>query len=181
MSNPTLRRSIRYGLPVALLASIAHLAWEHSHGGIASHHLLARQDLPAISNWWGLIVLPFLGWLASRSATRRAALEDAAAARSMAGFLVALAVGSALSSSFAAGFESASTGIFFTALGAGLFLRTYRAECIFGFVLGMTFVLGSILPTIAALAGAGISAIAFFVIRPVMARLLKALPLRGAA
>jgi hypothetical protein len=54
------------------------------------------------------------------------------------------------------------------------FLPVYRAEYIFGFVLGMTFVLGSVLPTIAALLGASISAIAHFVIRPIMARLLRA-------
>jgi hypothetical protein len=174
MSNPNLHRSIRHGLVLALLASVAHLAWEHTHGGVASHHLLARRDLPAVSNWWGLIVLPFLGWLASRSATRRAALDDTAAAKSMASFLGALLVGLTLSLSFAEGFESAATGIFLTALAAGLILPTYRAEYIFGFVLGMTFVLGSILPTIAALVGASISAIAYFVIRPVMARLLLA-------
>ena len=171
MSSRILRRSTRYGVVVGLLASLAHLAWEYTHGGVASHHLLARSDLPAVSNWWGLLVLPFLGWLASRNAARRAELEDAAAARSMAGFLVAMVVGLALSLSFAAGFEQVSTGIFLAALASGLFLRTYRAECIFGFVLGMTFVLGSILPTIAALVGAGILAVAFLVVRPAIARL----------
>jgi hypothetical protein len=33
----------------------------------------------------------------------------------------------------------------------GVVLRTYRAEYVFGFVLGMTFVFGSTLPTMAAL------------------------------
>lgn len=174
MPNPALRRSIRHGLVVGLLASLAHLAWEYTHGGVASHHLLADPAMPAVSNWWGLLVLPFLGWLASRNAIRPAGPDDAAATRSLAGFLVALAVGLALSLSFNAGLESVSSGIFFAALASGLFLRTYRAECIFGFVLGMTFVLGSILPTIAALVGAAISAVAFFVIRPTMARLLVA-------
>ena len=174
MPNSTLRRLISHGFAVGLLASVAHLAWEHTHGGVQSHHLLARPDLPAISNWWGLIILPFLGWLASRSAARDAALDDGATARSISRFLGALLVGLALSSSFAAGFESAATGIFLTSLAVGLILPIYRAEYIFGFVLGMTFVLGSVLPTIAALLGAGISAIAHFVIRPVMARLLRA-------
>lgn len=174
MSNSTLRRLISHGLVVALLASVAHLVWEHTHGGVQSHHLLARPELPAISNWWGLIILPSLGWLASRSAARDAALDDGAAARSISRFLGALVAGLALSSSFAAGFESAATGIFLISLAVGLILPTYRAEYIFGFVLGMTFVLGSVLPTIAALLGASISAIAHFVIRPVMARLLRA-------
>jgi hypothetical protein len=92
----------------------------------------------------------------------------------MAGFLGALLVGGALSLSFAAGFESAAFGIFLTALAIGLVLPTYRAEYVFGFVLGMTYVLGSVLPTLVALLGAGISAAAYFLVRPVMARVLRA-------
>jgi hypothetical protein len=174
MPNSALQRLISHGFVLGLLASLAHLVWEHTHGGVQSHHLLARPDLPAISNWWGLIILPFLGWLASHSATRDAAVDDGAATRSFSRFLGALLVGLALSFSFAAGFESAATGLFLTSLAVGLILPIYRAEYIFGFVLGMTFVLGSVLPTIAALLGASISAIAHFVIRPVMARLLRA-------
>jgi hypothetical protein len=178
MLNPTLQRLIGHGFVIGLLASIAHLGWELTHGGVGSHHLLARRDLPAISNSWGLIILPFLGWLASRNATRRAALDDTAAARSIAGFSGALLVGVALSWSFAAGFESAATGIFLSALAIGLILPSYRAEYIFGFVLGMTFVLGSVLPTIAALLGASISAVAHLVVYPGVARLYCAVRAR---
>jgi hypothetical protein len=32
------------------------LAWNHFHGGVPSHHILAREDLPEISNWWGGII-----------------------------------------------------------------------------------------------------------------------------
>jgi hypothetical protein len=174
MPNFTLQRLIGHGFVVGLLTSVVHLAWEHTHGGVQSHHLLARPDLPAISNWWGLILLPFLGWLASRSAARDAESGDGTAMRSISRVLGALLVGLALSSSFAAGFESAATGIFLTSLAVGLILPIYRAEYIFGFVLGMTFVLGSVLPTIAALLGASISVIAHFVIRPILARLLRA-------
>lgn len=162
------------GLVVGLLASIAHLLWEYTHGGVQSHHLLARPDLPGASNGWGLIILPFLGWLASRNATRGAALNDAAATRSVSRFLGALLVGLVLSLSFAAGFESVATGTFLISLAIGLILPIYRAEYIFGFVLGMTFVLGAVLPTFAALVGAGISAIAHFAIRPIMARVFRA-------
>jgi hypothetical protein len=45
-----------------LLAELACLAWEHFHGGVKSHHLFHRSDLPAISNWWGALVLPGLAW-----------------------------------------------------------------------------------------------------------------------
>ena len=49
---------------------IVQLAWEASHGGIQSHHLLARADLPAVSNLWGLATLPALGWLAAHFVRR---------------------------------------------------------------------------------------------------------------
>jgi len=39
------------------------LIWEHFHGGVASHHLLQQQNLPAISNWWNALFLPLLTWL----------------------------------------------------------------------------------------------------------------------
>lgn len=38
------------------------LVWEHFNGGVASHHILDRADLPSISNWWGGLVLPLLTW-----------------------------------------------------------------------------------------------------------------------
>lgn len=174
MPNSTWQVLVRGGLVVGLLASIAHLLWEYTHGGVQSHHVLARPDLPGASNWWGLIILPFFGWLASRKATRGAALNEGAATRSVSRFLGALLVGLVLSLSFAAGFESVATATFLASLAVGLFLPIYRAEYIFGFVLGMTFVLGTVLPTIAALVGVGISSIAHFIIRPIMARVTRA-------
>jgi len=83
-------------------------------------------------------------------------------------------VGLVLSFSFAAGFELVATGTFLASLAVGLILPIYRAEYVFGFVLGMTYILGAVLPTIAALVGAGISAIAHFVIRPIMPRVFRA-------
>ena len=44
----------------ALVATIVQLSWEFFNGGVVSHHLLHRADLPAISNWWSLLLLPAL-------------------------------------------------------------------------------------------------------------------------
>ena len=38
------------------------LAWEYTHGGFQSHHILRRKDLPELQNWWGGIMLPVLTW-----------------------------------------------------------------------------------------------------------------------
>jgi hypothetical protein len=48
-------------LPIAaLLFAAAHLGFEHFNGGVQSHHLLQRADMPSISNWLGLGLLPLL-------------------------------------------------------------------------------------------------------------------------
>jgi hypothetical protein len=54
-------------------------------------------------------------------------------------------------------------------------LRTYRAEYVFVFVLGMAFVFGSVLPTMAALVAGTVSVLAHFVVYPLVAALYKRL------
>ena len=34
------------------------LVWNYYHGGVPRHHILHREDLPAISNWWGGLLPP---------------------------------------------------------------------------------------------------------------------------
>ncbi len=38
------------------------LIWQYFHGGVPSHHILNREELPAFSNWWGGILIPLLTW-----------------------------------------------------------------------------------------------------------------------
>ena len=80
----------------------------------------------------------------------------------------ALLVGVALSVAFVTthGHGNASSIVFFAAILCGLVLPTYRAEYVFGFVLGMAFTFGAVLPTLAALFAAAISAIFHLLIRP---------------
>ncbi|MDW7549761.1 hypothetical protein [Pseudoalteromonas peptidolytica] len=47
----------------AILLVISTLMWQHLNGGIVSHYLLHRADLPAVSNAWGIIIIPALAWL----------------------------------------------------------------------------------------------------------------------
>lgn len=178
MSHKGMHRVLPYGLVLGLLAVLAHLSWELSHGGVVSHHLLAQPDLPSVSNWWGLLTVPLLGWVASRVVIRRAAAQPGAAKTAVLAFVLALLVGLALSSSFTLGFETATSGIFFAALLAGLVVRSYRAECVFGFVLGMLFVFGGVLPVLVASVAAVLSALAHFVLWPACAWVWRAL--RGA-
>lgn len=167
------RRVLPFGMALAVLVAAVHLGWEVAHGGVKSHHLLANNDLPAFSNWWGLLVLPLLGWLGAHSVTIRVRVNEGAFGKAMAGFSGAVLVGVALAASFAEGYESATSVIFYGALASGLVAPIYRGEYLFGFVLGMTFVFGSVLPTIVGSVVAGISAVAHFLVRPAFAMLVR--------
>lgn len=175
MSQRWMPGLLPYGIALGLVAVLAHLGWEFAHGVIRSHHLLARPELPAFSNAWGLLTVPLLGGLASWVVTRRAARVPGAAGPALGAFLGALFVGGALSTSFALGYEAATSGIFFTALAAGLVFRTYRAECVFGFVLGMLVVFGGVLPVLVGSVAAALSAFAHFVLWPACAWIWRAL------
>lgn len=138
---------------VALLLELAHLGWEHLHGGVPAHHLLNRADLPAISNWWGALVIPALTWfLVGRIQLRLARPRADSPGQShrlplvLTGFLCSLAYGAGLALAFTIGAETVSY-LFLGVFAISLFVPTYRAEYVLGFVLGMTFTFGAVLPT----------------------------------
>ncbi|MCF7752187.1 hypothetical protein KQ945_15605 [Bacillus subtilis subsp. subtilis] len=144
----------RWLLPGALMlgmaAALMHLGWEHGHGGIQRHHLLNDASLPAISNAWGLLVLPMLGALAGWGVARRTRARPGCALPALAGFLGALGAGAALSVAFVTHGEAAATQVMLAIVVASVVLPVYRAEYLFGFVLGMTFVFGAVLPALIA-------------------------------
>lgn len=152
MSGERSRHLRLVGTALALLAELIHLAWEHFHGGIIRHHILNRSDLPAISNAWGAVLLPLLTWyLIGRALKRVAPVEDGRPGRLpnqvLFGFAGALLFGLLLSGSFALR-QSALTEVLFQGmLLLALLLPVYRAECVLGFILGLTFVFGVVLPT----------------------------------
>lgn len=134
---------------LAFIFELAHLGWEHTHGGVPAHHLLNSADLPAISNWWGLIVIPALTWVLAGRIQRRLLQRGASTRAALGGFLGSLAYGAALAAAFAMNHE-AVTYIFLGAFVLSLLLPTYRGEYILGFVLAMTFTFGGVLPTLIA-------------------------------
>jgi len=155
---------------VVLLAEAAHLAWEHFHGGILSHHLLNRSDLPSASNAWGLLLLPVLAWVLSGFALRRAETGEAARRSVLAGFVAGLAIGGALALAFTFNFGQVASLLFQGLLLLALVFRVYRGECLLGFVLGMTFTFGAVLPTLIGGIIALLSAIAHRIVYPLASR-----------
>lgn len=134
---------------LAFVFELAHLGWEHTHGGVVAHHILNRADLPAISNWWGALLIPVLTWYLVGHIHRRLSQRGANKRAVIAGFLASLAYGAALALAFTTN-QEVVTYLFLGLFIVSLLAPAYRAECVLGFVLGMSFTFGAVLPTIIA-------------------------------
>ena len=172
MSVLQMRRTRLTFTGLVILAELLHLTWEATHGGVVSHHLLNRADLPAISNWWGALLLPLLAWFLFGHVIRRERLRSGAIGHGFAlhrdvvvGFVGALLYGLALSVAFRQGAETITTSLFLGMFVAALLLPVYRVEALLGFVLGMTFTFGAVLPLIVGTLVATLSATLHFLRR----------------
>ena len=148
---------------IVALAIWSLLAWNHFHGGIPSHHLLARKDLPEISNAWGGLLLPLLTWFLLYCIQKRAEDNDTKT-KILYGFLGALAFGILLSASFTLGFKMEKY-MLLSVFPLALLLPIYRSEYLLGFVLGMTFTFGAVLPTLIGSILVLISAVLYLFVR----------------
>lgn len=167
MMTKTLRRSPGLFALFSIVFVGALLAHEYLNGGVRSHHLLDRRDVPAISNWFGLVVLPVLGWLLG---TRlRIHLTSVTGNASSVGIgiplVCSLLYGAALATSFELGASAASSGLFLGLFLLAFVLPIYRTEYIFGFVVGMAFTFGAVLPVLVAAVVAAVSALVHFAFR----------------
>jgi hypothetical protein len=156
---------------VAAAGVLAVLAWEHFHGGVVSHHFLARADMPAISNGWGVLLIPALTWFLVGRIQKRIARADGDAsaprypASVVVGFAGAMLFGVLLSTFFTLGNESATGIMAQSIILIALFVPIYRAEYVLGLVFGMTFTFGAILPTMFAGVVALIGAVLYCIVR----------------
>ena len=148
------------------------LIWNHYHGGVPGHHILHQNDLPAISNWWGGILLPLLTlFLTYRIQNRLINNNENKSDRlkfpikSIYRFLIALAFGVLLSVFFTLGYSNLSGYIMYGLILLALFFPIYRAECFLGFVIGMTFTFGAVLPTAVGTILALIGAVLYLYVR----------------
>lgn len=168
----------------AMAAEVAHLGWEHTHGGVPAHHLLNDPGMPAVSNWWGLLVVPLLTWFLVGRIQRRGATLVQEGSRERFHFLVRLRFGAALlwalalALAFTAGHPAVSW-IFFGAFAAALVLPVWRAEYVLGFALGLTFTFGAVLPVLIASLIAACSFVAQL-LRGTVLRLVRGGRARGA-
>ncbi|MBD8530250.1 MULTISPECIES: hypothetical protein [unclassified Massilia] len=148
------------------------LSWQHLHGGVPAHHLLADPGLPALSNWWGLLTLPLLAWFLLGRVERRRQARPHAAHGDFAAFTGALVFGAVLSLLFTAGQSTATENMVQGLALLALFYPIHRAACVLGFVVGMTWTFGAVLPMIAAAIFAAAGAAIYYGVRFIYSRAL---------
>ena len=155
MNEKSFFKTRLYSTVLVTVAIWALLAWDHFHGGVPSHHILAREDLPEISNWWGGVLLPLLTWFLLYRIEKRLIRNRVEKSKvlkfpnsSIYGFIGALFFGIVLSAFFTLGYTDIPGYMLMGLFLLALFVQIYRAECILGFVIGMTFTFGAVLPTI---------------------------------
>ena len=170
-TNQTLGVCMRTKATMAITAVMTLLlGWQHLHGGVPSHHVLADPGLPVISNWWGLLTLPVLTWFLLGRIERRRRAKPRAAHGDFAAFTGALVFGALLSLLFTAGQTTGTETMVQALLFLALFYPIHRAACALGFVIGMTWTFGAVLPMIAACVFGTVGAAIFYGARFVYAR-----------
>lgn len=167
-----------YFISIIAIIVLCHLWWEYFNGGISSHHLLHRADFPAISNWWGIVILPLLAWFATVRIKKRIVFQTNAPTASgkiprgiLTGFWGMLLVSLVQSIAFELDYQNITMYMALGVVVVGLFLPIYRAECILGHVLGAAFTFGAVIPIMGISVIAAISAFSNLCIKPLLGKL----------
>jgi hypothetical protein len=151
MNEKTFYKTRLYVTAIVSVAIWSLLAWNYYHGGVPSHHILAREDMPSISNWWGGVLLPLLTWFLLYRIEKRITSENSTLTQFpksvVYAFVIALLFGVLLSTFFTLRYSDIPGFMLLSVFVIALFLPVYRAECLLGFVVGMTFTFGAVLPT----------------------------------
>jgi hypothetical protein len=157
------------------------LAYQHANGGVPSHSFLARSDMPEISNWWGVLIVPVVAWTLTGLVQRRLTAFGAdrvAADRTLRfavyAFVGALLYATIMATGFSLNRESEVISYMFFALPLfALLLPVFRPEYVLGFVLGLTYTFGPVLPLVIASGVSLMSALAHLLVRPLARRIFQ--------
>ena len=148
--NSPSKGRINFTLAVTLFV-VLHLTIEMLTGGVRVHYPLMRDDLPALSNWWGLILLPSMAWVFYSAMPK----DDSSAAWFGLNRTVlyrlggAFLYGGAMGAAFELGLGEMPAYMMLALLVMGIAYPLYRAEIVLGLIMGMTYSFGSIIPTVA--------------------------------
>jgi hypothetical protein len=163
---------------VITLLILGLLIWQYFHGGVPSHHILQQKDLPEISNWWGILMLPIFSWILIGRTEKRVYQQNELiqnkSFKIIGLFLIGLSLGIFIVFSFTNNYQLFLDNIPYIFLLLSLFITIYYAEFILGFILGMTYTFGAILPTIFILIFAIVGFLIYRFIRPIILKVKKA-------
>ena len=130
------------------LLALLCILWEYYNGGVITHHLLARKDLPGISNWWGLLTLPTLAWISLSLILERQNKNQGTENTVIRRFLSAFLFGALASLLWEFKLDEILQYYILLPLPIALFKPVHLPEYLLGFVIGMLFTFGGILPII---------------------------------
>ncbi|WP_247671233.1 hypothetical protein [Pseudoalteromonas sp. MMG005] len=177
MKDRQLERIRNSLLIIVVIFQICHLSWEYFNGGIVTHHILMRSDLPGISNWWGLIILPSLVFITFIRIKRRL-LTRAHEALSLSdfyrniliGFMGMLLVSLLASLAFSFGLQNIAVYMLMGLMITALFIPLHKAECILGYVMGAAFFTGPVIPFIGVVLFSTVSVLSHYCFKPLLLR-----------
>lgn len=124
---------------------LIHVLWDYFGGGITVHHLLAREDMPGISNAWGIFTVTLLAYYTLHRIEIRYQRKDA---HVWLGFAGGLVLGLTMAVLWEAGWQEPLPYLLWSPVLLAFFLPVHRAECLLGFVLGMAYTFGGVLPVL---------------------------------
>lgn len=164
---------------------LCFLFWEHFHGGVASHHILQQQNLPVISNWWSGLLLPVLTWFLIGRTEKRIGNQASQGQqinklhnKALLLFITGLGLGVLIATSFTNEYSAFLDNVPYIILVLSLIIPIFYAEFILGFILGMTYTFGAILPTVFILLLAIFGILTYRFIRPGIIMLIMKLKSR---
>ncbi len=168
---------LRIGFTTFITVALSSLLlWQYFHGRIPSHHFLADETMPLISNAWGALVIPITTWfLLFRIENGLFSQSDSIPfpKNALIGFLSSLIFGVLLGISVVNGFEIFLSKVPFIIFGVSFFFPTYKAEYFLGFVLGLTYFIGGVLPLVVGSVFLSISAVIYLLLRQLILKLVK--------
>lgn len=148
------------------------LIWNHFHGGVPGHHLFQQERLPEISNWWGGLLLPILSWYLTYRIQTRLSRNSYNKSKPVYlpkkyiyRFLFALSFGILQSVFITFEYVNLSSYFMYGLIPLALVFPIYRAECFLGFVIGMAYSFGVVLPTLMGIVLALFGALLYLYVR----------------
>ncbi|MDO1502015.1 hypothetical protein Q2T40_17915 [Winogradskyella maritima] len=138
--------------------TLIFILWEHFNGGVIEHYLLADENMPSLSNWWGLLTIPVFTYVCTSLIKRRHQKKIKSGDISqnfeiniVKRFFYALIFGVFASLLWEFDMEEILQYFILSPVLIAFFKRIYLPEYTLGFVLGMMFTFGGILPILFAI------------------------------